>query len=62
MSKELYMAAHEELIGEYLESHPDATEDEAYDKCTDAEIHDRYVDKYANMIDAARMRAKYEIK
>jgi hypothetical protein len=57
--KELYMAAHEELIGEYLEAHPDATEAEAYHKTADA-AYDRYVDKYAGMIDAARDRAKYE--
>ena len=59
MSKELYIAAHEELIGEYLEAHPEATEAEAYDKCADA-AYERYVDKYADMIDAAKQRAKDE--
>lgn len=59
MSKEIYIAAHEELIEEYLERHPNATEAEAYDKCADA-AYDRYRDKYADMVDRARQRAKDE--
>lgn len=57
MSKEIYIAAHEELIEEYLESHPDADWNEAYEKCADA-AYDRYRDKFADMVDAARQRAK----
>ena len=57
MSKELFIAAHEQLIEEYLEKHPGATEAEAYEKTTDA-IHDRYVGNVGDMIDAARQRAK----
>lgn len=57
--KELFIEAHEELVGKYLEKHPEATEAEAYDKTADA-AYDRMRDKYADMIDAARMRAKYE--
>lgn len=59
MSKEIFIAAHEELIAEYLEAHPEATEAEAYDKTADA-ADERYRDKYADMVDEARMRAKYE--
>ncbi len=57
--KELFIEAHEELIGEYLERHPTATEAEAYDKTADA-AYDRMTDKYADMIDQARQRAKDE--
>jgi hypothetical protein len=57
MSKELYIAAHEELIEQYLEVHPEATEAEAYDRTADG-AYDRYRDKYADMADAAKQRAK----
>ena len=57
MSKEAYMAAHEELIGQYLEDHPEATEAEAYDKTADA-AYDRMVDKMADLGD----RLKDEMK
>lgn len=53
--KELYIAAHEELIEEYLEAHPNAAE--AYEATADA-AYDRYIDKFADMIDAAKERAK----
>ena len=53
------MEAHEELVGKYLEEHPEATEAEAYDKTADA-AYDRMVDKYADMIDQARQRKKDE--
>ena len=59
MSKELFIAAHEELIEQYLERHPEATEAEAYDKTADG-AYDRMTDKYADMIDQARQRAKDE--
>ena len=55
--KELFIAAHEELIEEYLLDHPDATESEAYDKTADA-AYNRYVQKYADLVDAAVERAK----
>ena len=57
--KELFILAHEELIEIYLEKHPDATYDEAYDKCADA-ANDRMRDKWADMIDHARQRRKDE--
>jgi ABC-type nitrate/sulfonate/bicarbonate transport system substrate-binding protein len=66
--KELFIAAHEELIEErmsrWCDAHPDATDAEyraeearAYDQTADA-ANDRYRDKYADMVDAARQRAK----
>lgn len=58
MSKELYIQAHEELIDEYLEAHPDADDNEAYNATADA-AYDRMADKYADMIDRARDEYKY---
>ncbi len=57
MSKEMFMAAHEELIQRYLEAHPEATEAEAYDKTADR-AYDRMTDKMADMADTLRQRAK----
>lgn len=59
MSKELFIAAHEELVEEYLEQHPDADWNEAYEKTADV-ANDRYRDKFADMVDAAKQRAKDE--
>ena len=59
MSKEIFMAAHEELVEEYLIEHPDAEWDEAYEATADA-AGDACREKFADMIDAARMRKKYE--
>jgi hypothetical protein len=56
--KELCIAAHEELIQEYLDEHPDAGWGEAYE-ATSGKIDGRYTDKVADMADAARTRAKY---
>ena len=55
--KELFMAAHEELIEEYLEAHPDADWSTAYERTGDA-AGSRYRDKFADMVDEARMRRK----
>lgn len=55
--KDLYIAAHEELIEQYLLDHPEATEMEAYDATADG-ADERMRDKYASMIDAASDRAK----
>lgn len=57
MSKELFMAAHERLVEEYLLDHPEASWDEAYEKTADG-AYDRMRDDFAGMIDAARLRAK----
>lgn len=58
MSKELYMAAHEQLVEEYLNDHPEAEWIEAYERTADAAL-DRMRDNFAAQIDAARDRAKY---
>lgn len=57
MSKELFIAAHEELIEKYLERHPNATEAEAYEKTADG-AYDRMCDRFADMADNLRLRAK----
>jgi hypothetical protein len=44
MSKELFMDAHEELIEEYMELHPEVSEAVAYDRTADF-AHDRMTDK-----------------
>ena len=59
MSKELFIAAHEELIEKYLERHPNATEAEAYEKTADR-AYDRMTDNLADMADRLRQRAKDE--
>jgi len=56
--KELFIQAHEELIEEYLEKHPNADPDLTYDVIPDKAILERYRDKYADMVDEARMRHK----
>jgi hypothetical protein len=55
MTKELFIACHEELIAEAVENGMD--EAEAYDKTAD-KAYDRMRDRYADMIDAAKQRAK----
>jgi hypothetical protein len=57
VSKELFIAAHEQLIEAYLNDHPDADWSEAYEKTSDA-TYERYRDNIADMADAARLRAK----
>lgn len=57
MSKELFIAAHEELVEQYMNDHPDATWQQAYDITADA-AYDRYRDKFADMVGDARQRAK----
>lgn len=59
MSKELWIRAHEQLVDEYLEAHPEADWTEAYEATTGM-VDARVTDKIANMIDEARDRAKYE--
>jgi hypothetical protein len=57
MCKEMFMAAHEELVEEYLEAHPNASWREAYDLTADA-ASDRMRDKFADIIDYQRLVAK----
>ena len=56
--KELFIAAHEEMIEEYMNDHPDVSWHEAYNLTADA-AYDHYRDKAADLVDAARDRAKY---
>ena len=57
--KDLWIAAHERLVERYLEEHPDADETEAYEATVDG-TNEEAADMLADMIDAARERAKYE--
>jgi hypothetical protein len=59
MSKELFMAAHEQLIEEYLEAHPLADWSEAYERTAD-HAHDKMIDNIAAAADYERDRRKYE--
>ena len=52
--KDLYIAAHEELIEAYMDTHPRATEAQAYDACADR--------AYNHMVDRLADRADYERK
>lgn len=59
MSKEMWIAAHEKLIEEYMEEHPNATEEEASDKTADM-AQDRVIDDMSAMADYLNDRAKEE--
>ena len=51
MSNELFMAAHEDLIEEYMAKHPDADWNEAYEATADG--------AYGLMVDRLRDHADY---
>ncbi len=55
--KEHFMEAHEELIQEYLEKHPNATDAEAYDATADG-AWDHMRDRMADRADLVRMKMK----
>lgn len=57
--KDLFIAAHEEMIEEFLLDHPEATWDQAYEATADG-AYERMKDKYASMVDEAHDRAKDE--
>jgi hypothetical protein len=57
MSKELWLAAHEQLVDEFLNDNPDAT-DEAAEEWANENADDRMGDNIAHMADHARMIAK----
>jgi hypothetical protein len=57
MSKEFFMAAHDELIEEYLEAHPNANWSQAYDATADA-AYGRMQDRMADWSDAIRQQRK----
>ncbi len=61
MSKELFIAAHEQLIEEYLLLHPGTTEAEAYDKTADR-AYGRMRDNLTDMADNLRQREKDGMK
>ncbi len=53
MSKDAYIEAHQEVVGEYLDANPDADWHEAYEATADG-AWDRMRDNMADRIDAAR--------
>lgn len=57
IGKQMFIAAHEQLIAEYMEAHPEADESKVYDLTADRG-HDRMRDNIADRIDHARMIAK----
>jgi len=57
MSKELFMDAHEALVGEYMEAHPDADWTEAYE-ATAARAWERMRDNLGDRADEVRQRMK----
>lgn len=59
MSKELFFLAHEQLVSEYLDEHPDADWSEAYEKTSD-KAYDRMLDLASDQIDAAMARLEDE--
>lgn len=58
MSKDLWLEAHDKLITEYMERHPDSTWEEAYDRTVN-QVDERAADLYAAMIDWQRMEDKH---
>lgn len=57
MSKELFIAAHEQLVEEYLAEHPDADWSEAYEKTSDL-VWDRMTDNIASIADRIKDERK----
>lgn len=57
MSKEHFIAAHEELVERYMLDHPEADWRTAYDKTADR-AYGRMRDNLADLADMARLRAK----
>lgn len=56
-TKELYMAAHERLMEEYMEAHPDASDEEAYENTAD-HAYGRMIDDMGDMADRMRQLRK----
>lgn len=59
MSKDHFIAAHEQLVAEYLDRHPNADWRKAYDATAD-HAYDRMRDNLGDLADRAKMRAKEE--
>jgi hypothetical protein len=55
--KDLYIEQHEKAMADYLEAHPEASDEEAYDSTAQA-AHERLTDYYADMADHYRDMAK----
>lgn len=58
IGKQMFMAAHEQLIAERVEANPNADESKVYEETADL-AYDRMRDNLADAIDAARERRKY---
>jgi len=56
-NKDVFIAAHEELVEQYLLDHPGADWQTAYDATADG-AYARYRDKFADMADAVKQRLK----
>lgn len=60
MSKDLWIEKHEQAIAEAMEADPNLDWSTAYNMDSTADrAQQLYQDHYANMVDEARMRAKY---
>lgn len=59
MSKELWIAAHEREVAEYMDRHPNADWTTAYERTVDR-VDDRMREDMADRIDQARQRMKDE--
>ena len=57
MSKEWFMIAHEELIEQYLDEHPNASWDKAYEATADS-AYAKMQGNLADMVDTLRLREK----
>lgn len=61
MSKELWIEAHNRAVDEAMEANPELTWIQAYESDACAKRADELArDRYADMIDEARERAKYK--
>jgi hypothetical protein len=55
--KDIFIEQHERLFGEYLDAHPEANEEDAYD-ATGGAAYDALGDHFADMADHYRDLAK----
>lgn len=55
--KEIFIQEHERLMAEYLETHPNVSEADAYERVADA-AYDAMRDRFADVADDLRRRAK----
>lgn len=57
MSEEWFIEAHEREVADYMDRHPNATWEQAYDRTADG-AYDRMRDEMADAADTLRQRAK----